>query len=47
MDNFPELELVDYGCFWKRVDNDTMNWWIFERRAASGADGDLGRRGDG
>jgi pseudaminic acid biosynthesis-associated methylase len=32
MDSFPDLELVDYGCFWKRVDSDTMNWWIFERR---------------
>lgn len=32
LDNFPDLELVDYGCFWKRVDSDTANWWIFERR---------------
>lgn len=33
MDNFQDLELVDYGCFWKRLDNDTMNWWLFERRS--------------
>lgn len=32
MDSFKNLELVDYGCFWRRVDNDTMNWWIFEKR---------------
>lgn len=32
MDNFPDLELVDYGFFWRRVDNDSMNWWIFETR---------------
>lgn len=32
MDNFPDLELVDYGASWKRFDSDTMNWWIFERR---------------
>lgn len=32
MDSFADLELVDYGFFWRLVDNDSMNWWVFEKR---------------
>ena len=34
MDNFPDLQLVDYGFAWKRVTQlDNLTWWIFEKRA--------------
>jgi len=34
MDNFPDLQLVDYGFTWHRAGGpDDMNWWVFEKRA--------------
>jgi len=33
MDNFPDLQLIDYGFAWKRVTGlDNLTWWIFEKR---------------
>ena len=30
LDNFPELELVDYGFLWKRATGlDDLTWWLF------------------
>lgn len=32
MDNFPDLALVDYGFFWKRVTGlDNFTWWVFKK----------------
>lgn len=32
MDRFPELELVDYGFFWKRATQlDDATWWLFRK----------------
>lgn len=32
LDNFPDLELVDYGFMWKRVtDLDNLTWWVFRK----------------
>jgi len=32
MSNFPDLKLIDYGFFWKRVTKlDNLNWWVFEK----------------
>jgi len=34
MDNFPDLQLIDYGFVWKRVTGlDNLTWWIFEKRS--------------
>ncbi len=34
MDLFPDLELVDYGFFWKRVTvMDDTNWWLFRKKS--------------
>lgn len=33
MDRFPDLELVDYGFFWKRATGlDDPTWWLFRKR---------------
>lgn len=33
MDNFPDLQLIDYGFVWKRVTGlDNLTWWVFEKR---------------
>lgn len=33
MDRFPDLELLDYGFFWKRVaGGDNATWWLFKKR---------------
>ena len=33
LDLFPDLELVDYGFFWKRVSvMDDTTWWLFRKR---------------
>ena len=33
LDLFPDLELVDYGFFWKRVTvMDDVTWWLFRKR---------------
>jgi spore coat polysaccharide biosynthesis protein SpsF len=32
MDRFPDLRLVDYGFFWKRVSGqDDVTWWLFRK----------------
>lgn len=32
MDRFPDLQLVDYGFFWKRVTQlDDATWWLFRK----------------
>jgi len=32
LDNFPDLQLVDYGFFWRRVTVvDDCNWWLFRK----------------
>ncbi len=33
MDRFPDLKLIDYGFFWKRVQpcQDNTTWWLFEK----------------
>lgn len=32
MDNFSDLELVDYGFFWKRATGlDDLTWWLFRK----------------
>jgi pseudaminic acid biosynthesis-associated methylase len=32
LDHFPDLRLLDYGFFWKRVIGiDNLNWWLFEK----------------
>ena len=32
MDQHPDLTLIDYGFFWKRVTNlDNLTWWLFEK----------------
>lgn len=32
MDNFPDLELVDYGFFWYRVTGlGDLTWWVFRK----------------
>lgn len=32
LDAFPDLRLVDYGFFWKRVTGlDDLTWWLFEK----------------
>ncbi len=33
MENFKNLELVDYGFFWKKVtEQDNVTWWLFKKR---------------
>ena len=33
LDRYPELKLIDYGFFWKRVTlQDNVNWWLFKKR---------------
>ncbi|MBX9633924.1 MAG: hypothetical protein K2X44_02990, partial [Magnetospirillum sp.] len=33
MDNFPDLQLLDYGFAWKRITGlDNLTWWIFEKK---------------
>lgn len=33
MDRFKNLDLVDYGFFWKRVTTqDNVNWWLFKKK---------------
>lgn len=36
MDMFPDLKLLDYGFFWKRVVpcQDNTTWWLFEKNGA-------------
>ena len=32
LDNFPDLEVVDYGFAWKRLTTvDNCNWWLFRK----------------
>lgn len=32
-DHFPDLDLVDYGFFWKRATGlDDLTWWLFRKR---------------
>jgi pseudaminic acid biosynthesis-associated methylase len=31
LEQWPELQLVDYGFVWKRVEFDDLNWWLFEK----------------
>jgi spore coat polysaccharide biosynthesis protein SpsF len=32
MDRFPDLQLVDYGFFWKRATGlDDATWWLFRK----------------
>lgn len=31
LDHWPRLHLLDYGFFWKRIEFDDFNWWLFER----------------
>ena len=32
LDSFPDLTLVDYGFFWKRVTGlDNLTWWLFQK----------------
>jgi len=32
MDRFPDLKLMDYGFFWKRVSGiDDITWWLFRK----------------
>ncbi|MEK9662643.1 MAG: pseudaminic acid biosynthesis-associated methylase [Alphaproteobacteria bacterium] len=34
LDNFADLELVDYGFFWKRATGlDDLTWWLFDKTA--------------
>lgn len=34
LDNFPDLELVDYGFLWKRTTGlDNLTWWVFRKKA--------------
>jgi spore coat polysaccharide biosynthesis protein SpsF len=36
LDNFPDLELIDYGFFWKRATGlDDLTWWLFRKREAA------------
>jgi spore coat polysaccharide biosynthesis protein SpsF len=33
LDKFADLELIDYGFFWKRTTSiDDANWWLFKKR---------------
>ena len=33
LDNFPNLETIDYGFVWKRVTGlDNLTWWVFEKK---------------
>jgi len=33
LDNFPDLQVVDYGFAWKRLTGlDNLTWWLFEKR---------------
>lgn len=33
LDRFPDLELIDYGFFWKRTTvMDDTNWWLFRKK---------------
>jgi spore coat polysaccharide biosynthesis protein SpsF len=35
LDRYSDLELVDYGFFWKRMTTmDDANWWLFKKRKA-------------
>lgn len=32
LDHYPDLEVVDYGFLWSRVDSgDDLNWWLFRK----------------
>ena len=32
LDNFPDLQLIDYGFFWRRADAmDNTTWWLFAK----------------
>ena len=32
MDHYPQLEIVDYGFLWSRVDSgDDLTWWLFKK----------------
>ena len=32
LDHWPDLRLLDYGFFWKRVSGfDNVTWWLFEK----------------
>ncbi len=32
LDNFPDIEVLDYGFAWKRVTAmDNVTWWIFKK----------------
>ncbi len=32
LDNFPDLQLLDYGFAWRRVTGlDNLTWWVFEK----------------
>ncbi len=34
LENFPDLQIVDYGFFWKPLTGlDNLTWWLFEKRA--------------
>ena len=33
LDRFPDLELIDYGFWWRRVTNGgDCTWWLFRKR---------------
>ena len=33
LDNFPDLQVLDYGFSWKRLTGlDNLTWWLFEKR---------------
>jgi len=35
IDNFPDLELVDYGFFWRRATgHDNLTWWLFRKKSS-------------
>ena len=33
LDQHADLEIVDYGFFWKRIGVDNLNWWLFQKRS--------------
>jgi pseudaminic acid biosynthesis-associated methylase len=34
LDRFPQLRVIDYGFFWKRITGlDNLTWWLFEKGA--------------
>lgn len=36
LDHWPELQIVDYGFLWKRVDFDDVTWWLFAKSSSQG-----------